>query len=468
MFTDLPPSEAEIPSTYIEVQMQNEEGEQKPVEETVNESRGFHYAFLTSAKDEVFEELPNQEDEEKKPVINERKGRFGRFSKALAAVSEEADDEEKKSSEEAVSERKGRFGRFSKASAAVSEEADDEEKKSSEEAVSERKGRFGRFSKALAAVSEEADDEEKKSSEEAVSERKGRFGRFSKALAAVSEETDDEEKKSSEEAVSERKSSFSYFLAAVSEEAEEEEKPANGTYEAKSFAEGSEEERKPLEFTSGNSRMLTNTDEAVALHPSEDKIRGYAEQITSIFSDGFQWSDLAAMIRLSNQFLKKDYAHLNAEAKKQAVVDILNKIVDLTDTPYLPDGIADPLFKKMVPPFVSLTLPALDDEIFLSLTLETSEETPTKEGLKRVAEQILALYEDGFQWEDFASMVRLAIEHTRSYVLLDKEGRENAVMEIIDDVIEATDTPYLPDEYSDPIFKAFVRPIVQAIFQALK
>lgn len=383
MFTDLPPSEAEIPSTYIEVQMQNEEGEQKPVEETVNESRGFHYAFLTSAKDEVFEELPNQEDEKKKPVINERKGRFGRFSKALAAVSEEADDEEKKSSEEAVSERKGRFGRFSK------------------------------------------------------------------ALAAVSEETDDEEKKSSEEA-------------------EEEEKPVNGTYEAKSFAEGSEEERKPLEFTFGNSRMLTNTDEAVALHPSEDKIWGYAEQITSIFSDGFQWSDLAAMIRLSNQFLKKDYAHLNAEAKKQAVVDILNKIVDLTDTPYLPDGIADPLFKKMVPPFVSLTLPALDDEIFLSLTLETSEETPTKEGLKRVAEQILALYEDGFQWEDFASMVRLAIDHTRSYVLLDKEGRENAVMEIIDDVIEATDTPYLPDEYSDPIFKAFVRPIVQAIFQALK
>ena len=47
------------------------------------------------------------------------------------------------------------------------------------------------------------------------------------------------------------------------------------------------------------------------------------------------------------------FPYLEREEKEKCVVDIVNHIIDETDTPKVPDLFTDRIFKAMVPSFVS-------------------------------------------------------------------------------------------------------------------
>ena len=198
--------------------------------------------------------------------------------------------------------------------------------------------------------------------------------------------------------------------------------------------------------------------------PSDDDLLNRAKEIQAIFADGFQWSDLGDMIKQSYEFIVK-YQKMSSEEMRDAVVGIISHLIDLTDTPYLPDRFTDPLFKAMVPPFVDVFGHFIATNVGQLPTVES--EKPSPEKLMEYAKTIKAAFDDGFQWSDLAVAVQSSIEFMGSFPFLPVEEKKECVVEIVNHVIDITDTPKLPDSYIDPIFKSMVPSFVEVVFSKI-
>ena len=71
------------------------------------------------------------------------------------------------------------------------------------------------------------------------------------------------------------------------------------------------------------------------------------EDAKGLFADKFQWSDLTAALKIGMESLKL-FQGATGEEKNEMAVAFLCKIIDETDTPYLPDWISDPVMKAAV------------------------------------------------------------------------------------------------------------------------
>ena len=72
-------------------------------------------------------------------------------------------------------------------------------------------------------------------------------------------------------------------------------------------------------------------------------------------------------------------------------------------------------------------------------------------------QKILEKFDDGFQWSDFWEIVPQASEIVKDLGEMTDEEREEAILMIVDYVIDETDTPWLPDDMVDPILKKGAR-----------
>ncbi|MCH9631459.1 MAG: hypothetical protein S4CHLAM37_14820 [Chlamydiia bacterium] len=196
----------------------------------------------------------------------------------------------------------------------------------------------------------------------------------------------------------------------------------------------------------------------------EDSTYTFAKEILETFEDGFQWGDLATMIRSSFEFVKKNQG-LNIEEQREQIVSILTHVVDLTDTPYLPDNYTDPLFKSMVPPLVDIVTKAGNGEF--QLIPAVSGEVPNSHSFQDYMTKTKEAFKDGFQWTDLAVIIRHTIEFVSGFPGLSLEKKKASVVDIVHGIIDTTDTPYLPDIFIDPVFKSIVGPTVDLIFEKL-
>ncbi len=214
--------------------------------------------------------------------------------------------------------------------------------------------------------------------------------------------------------------------------------------------------------------LLTNDDSTDSAHlelveaPSDDDLLARAKELKAVFDDGFQWSDLASIVRQSYDFVVK-YQDLSEERRQDAVIGIISHLIDITDTPYLPDRFTDPLFKAMVPPFVELFGNSIAGN-FEKLPTPESEK-PTGEDLIEFAQKLKSTFEDGFQWTDLATVVNSSMQFIGSFPFLPKEEKKDCVIEIVNHLIDITDTPKLPDNFIDPIFKSVVPSFVEILFE---
>jgi hypothetical protein len=188
-----------------------------------------------------------------------------------------------------------------------------------------------------------------------------------------------------------------------------------------------------------------------------DLARG-AEQLAALWQDGFQWSDLGAMIGLSVRFLN-GFLEMSDADKRAAIIQMIERMIDQTDTPYLPDAYTDPLFKAMVPPFVDLFLPASAQPPLSRQPLAPL----TAEAVRATGSEIIASFQDGFQWADLGNAVQGIVRLARAYERLSSQERKTFAKQVIDDVIDHTDTPYLPDSFTDPIFKQLAYGVIEQL-----
>ncbi len=191
--------------------------------------------------------------------------------------------------------------------------------------------------------------------------------------------------------------------------------------------------------------------------------RRYAKEIVKIFHDGFQWQDLGSMIVQCYSFMK-EFPHLSFDMRVQSVIKIMEYVIDFTDTPYLPDGLTDPILKKMITPFVTLIAP---DNLQHLQPPKKIHGSPSEEDIQSYEEQILQPFKDGFHWRDLASVVYYSVGFAAQFADLSLDNQCNLCYAIVDHIIEKTDTPYVLDSFSDPIFKKFYRPIVRKLLQTI-
>lgn len=83
-----------------------------------------------------------------------------------------------------------------------------------------------------------------------------------------------------------------------------------------------------------------------------EEVIAQAEEIAKAFSDGLQIEDINAV---SKSALKlSQIPGLPKEEKRALAIKLIEHVIDITDTPWLPDAITDPWIKKFVPGLIDL------------------------------------------------------------------------------------------------------------------
>ena len=187
-----------------------------------------------------------------------------------------------------------------------------------------------------------------------------------------------------------------------------------------------------------------------------------AKAIVDHLGDKFNWEDIVFIIQQSFDLIKIN-PELNINQQKEQVITILNHIIDLTDTPYLPDAYTDPLFKLLVPPLVNLISKSVNGIIIPTISINP----PSGETFKVFVQQIKDTFSDGFQWSDLVVCIGDTISFIAGFPSLSTKEKKEAAIDIVDALIDITDTPFVPDMIADPIFKALARPAINFIFDKL-
>lgn len=77
------------------------------------------------------------------------------------------------------------------------------------------------------------------------------------------------------------------------------------------------------------------------------QIQEHAEKVMESFEDGFQWSDVFTIVPQVMEIVE-EVGEMGGEEKRESAEAILDYVIDNTDTPWIPDGLTDPLLKKGV------------------------------------------------------------------------------------------------------------------------
>ncbi len=88
-----------------------------------------------------------------------------------------------------------------------------------------------------------------------------------------------------------------------------------------------------------------------------------AKEIAAPFEDGFQVEDIAVVVKHATKFAQ--IPGLPNQEKKDLAVALICHVIDITDTPWLPDPLTDPLLKKFVPNLIDLLVEASQGKLDL-------------------------------------------------------------------------------------------------------
>lgn len=78
--------------------------------------------------------------------------------------------------------------------------------------------------------------------------------------------------------------------------------------------------------------------------------------VKAALADGFQWEDVKTIIEVVTQF--SELTKLTGPEKRALAIAVANKVIDETDTPWLPDPLVDPLMKRLLPSLIDLVVNA--------------------------------------------------------------------------------------------------------------
>jgi hypothetical protein len=88
-----------------------------------------------------------------------------------------------------------------------------------------------------------------------------------------------------------------------------------------------------------------------------EQLEVMASGVLELFDDGFQFSDIPAVVGKAME-IAETAGSMTGPEKKELAIMLIGYVIDKTDTPWLPDPLVDPLVKKLVPSLVELVIDA--------------------------------------------------------------------------------------------------------------
>jgi hypothetical protein len=205
-----------------------------------------------------------------------------------------------------------------------------------------------------------------------------------------------------------------------------------------------------LKSTSSNEDNLTQL--------SMECYQTYSEALISELKGEFYPQDLISLIKKAQCMLDAKY-NLSIQDKRIAIRQIMNIIIDETDTPFLPDFLSDPLFKEMVDPFVRL----LVTEDHNSTCYHPIDGDPTIADIVRFTDSLVKQTDGRLYLRDLPNWVNeIALEVNRYHQISTKE-KIACGKYMYNYFIDRTDTTYLPDFLIDPILKQLGSSLIEEV-----
>jgi len=81
---------------------------------------------------------------------------------------------------------------------------------------------------------------------------------------------------------------------------------------------------------------------------TRDQIKELSKEAFAVFDDGFQVTDLFELVPILMKVVR-DVTGTTGPEKKALAIMLGEYVIDETDTPWLPDPVMDPIFKRMLP-----------------------------------------------------------------------------------------------------------------------
>lgn len=97
---------------------------------------------------------------------------------------------------------------------------------------------------------------------------------------------------------------------------------------------------------------------------TEERIADKVAELKAAFADGLQASDVGVVLRAVLEFVH--VAELPRAEKKTLATRVLERVIDETDTPWLPDSFTDPLMKGILPGVLDALFDALEGKLGLA------------------------------------------------------------------------------------------------------
>ncbi|NGX43870.1 MAG: hypothetical protein K1060chlam3_00026 [Candidatus Anoxychlamydiales bacterium] len=198
--------------------------------------------------------------------------------------------------------------------------------------------------------------------------------------------------------------------------------------------------------------------------PTDEEYKKAAISIKEIFEDGFQWRDLASLMKLSLEYVNNFFT-MDGLDKKEAVLNIIDFVIDETDTPYLPDCITDPIFKALASSFVNIIMPDSIDTIAPNKTIESEI---TLDDIEEFISDIKESFKDGFQLRDIASITIETIKFTSEFINTTADEKKQITKDIVNELIESIEISFIPENFSDSILKALADGFIDASIDTLE
>ncbi len=193
----------------------------------------------------------------------------------------------------------------------------------------------------------------------------------------------------------------------------------------------------------------------------KDVLYSIAANIQASLADGFQWHDIVTVSKEAYHFVQM-FHNLTVDEREQSIEEVVDIVIDNTDTPYLPDNFTDPIFKAIARPCIVLLFSKFEGLRPLPVG-NPSESSPSSQDLQAFKSKTSSIFAIGAEWKDLFSLISLVIEFIEDYKVMTQVEKRLMAIKIVDEIIDETDTPYLPDTFSDPIFKAISRAVIEEL-----
>lgn len=79
------------------------------------------------------------------------------------------------------------------------------------------------------------------------------------------------------------------------------------------------------------------------------------KEVTAVLDDGFQYTDLFKMIPVAMEIVE-GVRGISGEEKLATFVSLMTKVIEETDTPWVPDALVDPIMVSLLEPLAEMAI----------------------------------------------------------------------------------------------------------------